>query len=71
MRAGKAELASAKAFKPVFEAMKRAKTIDGLDQFVLRRPTVVTIRAQNGRAKAALQKVTATKQGKIVLDDSV
>jgi UDP-2,3-diacylglucosamine pyrophosphatase LpxH len=71
MRLKKAQLASAKAFKPVFEAMKRAKTIDGLDQFVLRRPTVVTIRAQNGRAKAALQKVTATKQGKIVLDDSV
>jgi UDP-2,3-diacylglucosamine pyrophosphatase LpxH len=58
-----AQLASPAAFQPVFDRLKRARTIADLGDLVLRRPTVVTV---NGSG-AALETVTLNG-GKVALE---
>jgi UDP-2,3-diacylglucosamine pyrophosphatase LpxH len=66
MRLTPAQLQSAAAFKPVFETMRKAKTIADLGPLVWKRPTVVTVRKQGNQIEASLDEVTL-KGKKLVL----
>jgi hypothetical protein len=66
MRLVPGQVASPKAFKPVFERLSTAKTIADLGSLVFRRPTAVSVRRFNGRVEAGLDEVTL-KNGKIAL----
>jgi UDP-2,3-diacylglucosamine pyrophosphatase LpxH len=61
-----AQLRSAASFQPVFERLKKARTIAELGNLVFYRPTVVTLRNNNGRTEAALE-TAALKKGKIAM----
>jgi len=61
-----AHLRSAASFQPVFERLKKARTIAELGNLVFYRPTVVTLRNNNGRTEAALE-TAALKKGKIAM----
>ena len=62
MRLKKSDLESAVKFEPVFERLKKAKTIQELEpDFVFTRPTVATIWSNsNGKTESSLKKVTLT-----------
>jgi UDP-2,3-diacylglucosamine pyrophosphatase LpxH len=59
MRLRPEQLKSADAFKPVFEALRDARTIQELEEqdLVLRRPTVVRVGARNGKVEHGLHTV--------------
>jgi UDP-2,3-diacylglucosamine pyrophosphatase LpxH len=61
-----AQLGSADSFRPVFERLKKARTIAELGNLVFYRPTVVTLRNNKGRTQAALE-MAALKKGKIAM----
>jgi UDP-2,3-diacylglucosamine pyrophosphatase LpxH len=70
MRLRPEQLASPETFKPVYDILKAAQTIDELEKVkvAFRRPTVVTIRAVNGKVEPSINTVTR-KDGKITLGD--
>jgi UDP-2,3-diacylglucosamine pyrophosphatase LpxH len=66
MRLKPAQLESPAAFKPVFETLRKARTIVELGPLVWKRPTVVTVRKQGSQVDASLDQV-AFRGKKIVL----
>jgi UDP-2,3-diacylglucosamine pyrophosphatase LpxH len=61
------QLASAKSFEPVYETLKKARTIDELGNLVMHRPTVVTLRSNSNGTEAALEKATLNA-GKVAME---
>jgi UDP-2,3-diacylglucosamine pyrophosphatase LpxH len=66
MRLTPAQLQSPAAFKPVFDTLRRSRTIAELGKLVWRNPTVVTVAAQGGGVSSSLDRV-AGKPGKVAL----
>jgi hypothetical protein len=71
MRLRPEQVASAEKFKPLYEALKSAQTIEELEKMkvVFENPTVVTIRAVNGKVERSIKTVTR-RGGKITLGDA-